>query len=72
MIPIALILTCIGVAILFYGGKVLWEAAESTRNITKLQRQVEDLREALDDMLIGNVDKAQIRALLRRNFAPRD
>jgi hypothetical protein len=68
MIPVALLLTIIGVAVASFAVKILWEAHTQAGKAVALEKKVDGLREALDDLLIGNVPKEDIRALLRRYF----
>lgn len=72
MIPVAVVLVVIAAILLAVGATWLIHAIiglrEALKSFKDLEAKVDVLAEAFNDLLIGNVDKVEIRALIRRTF----
>lgn len=70
--PIAIIIVGAIIIALSVGGfwvfGALSAAGELGDRLDEAENRIEALRESIDDLLIGNVSKEDIRALLRRHF----
>lgn len=72
MIPIALMIIIVAAVVLAAGTVWLVHIVVGLRaaldKFDGLEKKVDTLRESLDDLLIGNVAKEDIRAMIRRAF----